>query len=262
MKAIENQTIILDALSSAPAAGTSVTDLRLLTNLPVSTLHRTLDALRRYEIVVQDDTKRWRQRWRLGPRVVLWAGKYLKGPASFEPLRGSVRKLSQETQFFSYLTILDHGELVCVAVERPEHKAQCFVQLGSRLPVLSTAAAKALLAFEPEDEARPLVERAIAENPRTHFETVTAGSYFEELREVRRRGYATCAEELEVGVSALGAPVLNARRRPVASLTVVAPTAALAEEWDSTVEKLLDIAGEASVMAGAESSERMRGYVR
>jgi len=62
-----------------------------------------------------------------------------------------------------------------------------------------------------------------------------------------------------MGVSALGAPVLNARRRPAASLTVVAPTAALAQERDLTVKKLLDITDEASAMMGAESSERMRG---
>ena len=259
MQGIRRQVALLDAVSCAPESGAQITNLCRTTGLPKGTVHRILESMREYGMVVQEEGSK---RWRLGPKVVFWAGRYLEGPTSLAPVRGFVGRLSQKTQFFSYLTILDHGELVCVAIERPEHKAQCFVQLGSRIPVLSTAAAKALLAYEPEDEARPLVERAIAENPRTRFEAVTAGSYFEELREVRRRGYATCAEELEVGVSALGAPVLNARRRPVASLTVVAPTAALAEEWDSTVEKLLDIAGEASVMAGAESSERMRGYVR
>jgi DNA-binding IclR family transcriptional regulator len=59
-----------------------------------------------------------------------------------------------------------------------------------------------------------------------------------------------------VGVSALGAPVLNTQRRSVASLTVVAPTAALAEKWDLTVEKLLAVADEASATMGVESSRR------
>jgi IclR family KDG regulon transcriptional repressor len=256
MQGIQRQVALLDAVSNAPESGASITNLCRATGLPKGTVHRMLESMREQRIVVQEEDSK---RWRLGPKVAFWAGRYLDGPTSLAPLRGFVGRLSQETRFFSYLTVLDHGELVCVAVERPEHKAQFFVQLGSRIPVLSTAAAKALLAYEPKDVARPLVERAIAENPRTRFETVTLESYFEELAEVRRRGYATCAEELEMGVSALGAPVLNARRRPAASLTVVAPTAALAEEWDSTVEKLLDIAGEASAMVGAESSERMRG---
>jgi DNA-binding IclR family transcriptional regulator len=208
-----------------------------------------LEGLREHGLVVQEEDSK---RWRLGPKVAFWAGRYLEGPASLSPLRGFAARLSQETQFFSYLTVLDHGDLVCVGVERPERKAQFFVQLGSRIPVLSTAAAKALLAYQPEDVVRPLAERAVAENPRTRFETVTVRSYFEELEEARRCGYAKCTEELEVGVSALGAPILNARGRSIASLTVVAPTAALVEEWDSTVESLLAIAGEASAMTGAE----------
>lgn len=255
MQGIQRQVALLDAISGAPDSGVSITTLCSATGLPKGTVHRMLEGMSEYGMVVQgEDSKRWR----LGPKVAFWAGKYLEGPTSLAPLRRFVGKLSRETHFFSYLTILDHGELVCVAVERPQRKAQFFVQLGGRIPLLSTASAKALLARQPEDVARPLVERAIAANPRTRFETVTVRSYFEELAEIRLRSYATCAEELEVGVSALAAPVLNAHGQPVASLTVVAPTAALAEEWDSTVEKLLAVVDEASAMMGAERSGRTR----
>jgi IclR family KDG regulon transcriptional repressor len=255
MQGIQRQVALLDAISGAPDSGASITNLSRATGLPRGTVHRMLESMREHQMVVQEEDSK---RWRLGPKVAFWAGKYLEGPPLLIPLRRFVERLSRETQFFSYLTIQDHGELVCVAVERPEHKAQFFVQLGSRIPVLSTASAKALLAYQPEDVARPSAERAIAENPRTRFETVTVRSYFEELAEVRLRGYATCAEELEVGVSALGAPVLNTQRRSVASLTVVAPTAALAEKWDLTVEKLLAVADEASATMGVESSRRTR----
>ncbi len=255
MQGIQRQVALLDAISGAPGSGASIGNLCRATGLPKSTAHRMLESLKEHGMVVQEEDSK---KWRLGPKVAFWAGKYLEGPSSLAPLSRFVCRLSQETQFFSYLTVLDHGELVCVAVERPERKAQVFVQLGSRIPILSTAAAKALLAHQPESVARPLVERAIAENPHTRFDTVTVGSYFEELAETCRCGYAKCTEELEVGVSALGAPILNARDYPVASLTAVAPTAALVKEWDSTIEKLLAITGEASAMMGAESPERMR----
>ena len=250
MRGIARQAALLDAISDAPEGGTSITELCSVTGLAKGTVHRMLEGLQEHGMVVQDEATR---RWRLGPRVAFWAGRYLEGPASLSPLRGFVRQLSRDTQFFSYLTIADHGELVCVAVERPERKAQFFVQLGSRIPVLSAAGARALLAYEPEEVVRPLVERAVAEDPRTRVETVTVASYLEELAETRRRGYAQCMEELEVGVSAIGAPVFNARSHPVASLTVVAPTPALLEEWEATVETVRTIAGEASAMVGAET---------
>jgi DNA-binding IclR family transcriptional regulator len=256
MQGIQRQVALLDAVSSAPESGAPITKLCLATGLPKGTVHRILESLQEHGLVVQEEDSR---RWRLGPKVAFWAGKYLEGPTSLAPLRRFVVRLSQEAQFFAYLTVMDRGELVCVAVERPESKAQFFVQLGSRVPILSTAAAKALLAYQPEEVARPLVERAIAKQPRTRFETVTVGSYLEELAETRRCGYARCMEELEVGVSAIGAPITDARGRSVASLTVVAPTVALMEERESTAETLRRVVEEASMMLGREREEKVAG---
>lgn len=253
MRGIQRQVALLDAISDAPEFGTSITNLCLATGLPKGTVHRMLESLQEHGMVVQEDGSK---KWRLGPKLAFWAGRYLEGPASFAPLRRFVAKLSEETQFVTYLTVFDHGELVCIAVERPQSKAQFFVQLGSRIPVLSTAGARALLAYQPDEVVRPLVERAVAEGPHTRFETVTVESYLEELAETRRRGYAQCMEELEVGVSALGAPILDMRGRAAASLTVVAPTTALLEPWDSVAEKVSGVATQASAALGSKSEDR------
>ncbi len=248
MQGIQRQVEILDAVAGASEQGASITKICGSTGLPKATVHRLLEGMAEHSILIQEDSKRWR----LGPRVVFWAGKYLEGPASLEPLKGFTRWLSHETQFFSYLTVLDREELVCVAVERPESKAHFFVQLGRRIPVLSTAAAKALLAHQPVEVAHPLVERALRDDSMTRMGKVTLESYLGELSEIRGLGYARCMEELEIGVSAVGAPVTNSRGRSVASLSVVAPTAALVEQWDGTIEKLHHAAREASMMLGAQ----------
>jgi len=248
LQGVRRQAQLLDAISDAPEFGASITGLCVATGLPKGTVHRMLESMQQLGMVVQEESKRWR----LGPRVAFWAGKYLEGPSSLEPLKGFVGMLSRETQFFSYLAILDQRSIVCVQVQRPEHKAHFFAQLGGRIPVLSTAAAKALLAFQPSEVVIPVVEQAIAENPKTRLGTVTVESYLEELAETRRCGYAKCMEELEIGVSALSAPVKNVKGHSVASLSVVAPTAALAEEWDATVDGLRRIAEEASTLLGRD----------
>lgn len=261
MRGIQRYATILDEISVGPETGLSITRLCQATGLPKGTVHRLLEGMQEFGLVVQEE-----KRWRLGPRVVFWAGKYLEGPASLAPLRGYVGRLSRETQFFSYLTVLDGTDVVCVAVERPESKAHFFVQLGSRVPVLSTAAAKALLSCQPEEVMRPLVERAIEQEPErvraggpgARLERAAVDSYLDELAEARTLGYAKCMEELEPGVSALGVPVVNARGLSVASLSVVAPTAALMEEWDACVETLLRMAEEASTMLGREREATRR----
>lgn len=251
MQGLKRQVELLDAISEAPDSGVSITSLCAITGLSKGTVHRMLEGMQQSDMVVQEESKKWR----LGPRVSFWAGKYLEGPTALSPLKDYVGKLSRETRFFSYLAVQDQQNIVCVDLGRSEHKAHFFVQLGSRVPVLSTAAAKALLADQPQELVLPLVEKAIAENPETRLETVTLESYLEELAETRRCGYAKCMEELEIGVSAIGAPVKNARDRSVASLSVVAPTAALVEEWEDTVWKLRNVAGEASAMLGKEFSD-------
>lgn len=253
MQGLKRQAELLDAISEAPDAGVSITSLCDTTGLPKGTVHRMLEGMQQLDMVVQEESKKWR----LGPRVSFWAGKYLEGPTALGPLKEYVDRLSRETRFFSYLAIQDLHNIVCVDLGRSEHKAHFFVQLGSSVPVLSTAAAKALLAYQPQELALPLIEKAIAENPETRLETVTLESYLEELSETRRCGYATCMEELEIGVSAIGAAVKNASNQSVASLSVVAPTAALVEEWDDTVWKLRMIAEEASAMLGKKSGDNV-----
>jgi IclR family KDG regulon transcriptional repressor len=200
---------------------------------------------------VQEDTKQWR----LGPRVAFWAGRYLDGPASLEPLRSFVQRLSRDTRFFAYLAIMDQDELVCVAVEQPQQKAHFVVQLGSRIPLFAAAAARALLAYQPSETVHRIIERALIKDHKPLYDPITLESYLEELAETRRRGYATCMEELEVGVSALAMPILNARGRSVASMSVVAPTNALVKDWDQTVEALSRASSEASMMLGRCSLE-------
>lgn len=246
MQGIQRYAVILDEISAGPDSGLSITELCQSTGLPKGTVHRMLEAMGELGLVVREESKKWR----LGPRVAFWAGKYLEGPASLAPLRRFVGRLSSETRFFSYLAVLDREEIVCVAVERPEGKAHFFVQLGSRVPVLSTAAAKALLSYQPAPLVRSVVARAMERESSELVEHSTVDSYLEELSEVRSSGYAKCMEELEPGVSAIGAPIVGIRGHSVASLSVVAPTAALVADWDANVERLLCMAGEASSMLG------------
>lgn len=256
VQGLKRQVELLDAISEAPDSGISITSLCATTGLPKGTVHRMLEGMRELGMVAQEESRRWR----LGPRVVFWAGRYLEGPTALGPLKEYVARLSRETQFFSYLAIRDQESIVCVDLERPEQKAHFFVQLGNRIPILSTAAAKALLAYQPAERIIPMVERAIAENPRTRLGTVTVESYMDELAETRHLGYAKCMEELEIGVSAVSAPVKNAADLSVASLSVVAPTAALTGVWDETIRKLRNIARDASAMLGRETRDGVGGW--
>ena len=60
-----------------------------------------------------------------------------------------------------------------------------------------------------------------------------------ELRKVRARGYATSVDELEVGLTALAAPVLGANGDAIAALSISGPTNRLTSERIAQLAPLL-----------------------
>jgi DNA-binding IclR family transcriptional regulator len=79
-----------------------------------------------------------------------------------------------------------------------------------------------LLAYLPEAELADCLAPPLA---RFTERTITAAADFPALlAEVRRHGYATAVEELEVGLTAVAAPVRNAEGAVVASISASGPT--------------------------------------
>jgi len=69
---------------------------------------------------------------------------------------------------------------------------------------------------------------------------------------IRRRGYATSIDELEVGLSALAAPVLGADGTALAALSISGPTTRLTADRIEELAPLLK-------REGASLTRRLRG---
>jgi DNA-binding IclR family transcriptional regulator len=118
------------------------------------------------------------------------------------------------------------GETINLAVPGPvgvEHLAQedtaHFVGVtdwvGRRVPFELAANGKCFLAFGGADELTP------------------------ELQRVRARGYATSIDELEVGLTAMAAPVLHSGGRAIAALSISGPTGRLTSDRIAQLSPLL-----------------------
>ena len=67
---------------------------------------------------------------------------------------------------------------------------------------------------------------------------------------VREQGYAVAVDELEVGLTAVAAPIRNADGDVVASMSVSGPTFRLAERLDEVIGRLVEAALEVSHRLG------------
>jgi IclR family acetate operon transcriptional repressor len=150
-----------------------------------------------------------------------------------------------------------------IIVERAEsnHDLKVVAPPGHRLPPFAGAVAKVFLAALPDEQLQRLLKTRPLPAFTPHSIT-TPERYLEDLRRVRRRGYATDDEEYLPGVRAVSSPVRNSRGRAVATVTVVGSAARLTRERMAEAAEAVIAAAEAiSRSLGAASQVRERAEV-
>jgi DNA-binding IclR family transcriptional regulator len=100
------------------------------------------------------------------------------------------------------------------------------------------------------------VDNRLPRLPSYTAETVTARARLRrDLVEVREQGYAVAVDELEIGLTAIAAPIRNAHGDVIASLSVSGPTFRLTEpRVKEVVPLVVDAADEVSRRLGYGTS--------
>ncbi len=250
MRVLERLLRVLEVLGEQQES-VGVTQLSEQLGLPASTLHRLLGVLLQHGLVVQDVGSR---RYRIGPGVLRLAKSYFLQNTLVsvaQPHLAALRTRVEETVF---LTSLVGEDAICVATAESPRPLQFFMRVGQRMPYHAAASARSILAFQPRAEAERLVRREARERF-TEATAVSVDDILRELQQVRRHGYAVCAEEMEVGVTALSAPVRDASNAVIASVTIVAPSVrfSAASRRAEALQMLLDASASISEALGHEA---------
>jgi IclR family acetate operon transcriptional repressor len=197
-RAAQLLTLVLDA-EGERALG----DLAAAAELPKSTASRLLSALERRGLVEQDGA---RGAFRAGPVVAGYAG------------RARAQRLSEATGETINLAVAGADGVAHIAQVDGRHFVGTTQWTGRRVPYHCSANGKVLLAYKaatmPAGALEPLTSRTIVDR-----RVLDA-----ELDAIRRDGHATAIDELELGLSAMAAPVFDASGRVVAALSVSGPT--------------------------------------
>jgi IclR family acetate operon transcriptional repressor len=208
----------LAALAGHPEP-TGVLDLGIELGEPAPSLHRTLQRLIEYELVVQNPATK---RYQLGPAVLVLADAYRRQSTLVSIAQPVLDELGSSLDETVFLCQLIEDAAVVVATAESRRTFQYFMRLGHRMPFHAAASARAILAFQDPAQIDCLLDREGSDRytDRTMIEIEELKA---ELDRVRRRGYAVCDQEIEVGVKALAVPVRDASGHVIASIAVVAP---------------------------------------
>jgi IclR family acetate operon transcriptional repressor len=212
--------------------------------IPKSSLHRVLGALRHRGFATQPET----------------TGNYLLGPAALEiafgfherldvralarPLLSDLVERYQETV---HLAVLAQGDVVYVDKREGSHPIRMSSTIGGRNPAFCTGVGKALLAaLLPDDES--VRAWVLAHGPlvaRTPTTATTADELASRLAQTRTRGYAVDLGENEAGVHCVAVPIIFGGPAPIAAVSVTAPSTRLTRSrLDGVGRELRDLASD------------------
>ena len=208
-----------------------------------STVHRLLATLEKRRFVQRDAAT---GTYRLGIRLLQMAYLTLERNDLRQLSLPFLRHLGEQYQETIHLSVLDEPDVTFLAVIESPQRVKLAAAVGQRLPAFTTASGKAILAYMP----REMVQRILGHGmpPYTQHTLRSSEEFFEDLRHVQERGFALDEQELEEGINAIAAPVLDLSDQPIASVAVAGPAYRL------TRERLLEIGP--LVMATAQDIAR------
>jgi DNA-binding IclR family transcriptional regulator len=190
---VDKTVAVLAAL--AERGPLSLAGLVEATGLSRPTAHRLAAALEAHRLVGRDGAGRYR----LGLRLLGWAGAASAEIGLVESARPVLAALSEETGESAQLFVRDGDRRVCVAAAERASGLRDTVPVGAVLPLDRGSGGKVLLAFDGDGGGPP------------------------ELEAVRRRGWAASVAEREEGVASVSAPVFDAGGRVRAAVCVSGP---------------------------------------
>jgi DNA-binding IclR family transcriptional regulator len=208
----------------------ALAELVSASGIPKSTASRLLSALERRGLIEQDGE---RGRLRPGPAILRVAERGMLERNIVEVARPHLDALAQASGETINLAVPAHAGVEHVAQVDSRHFLGVGQWLGRSVDFHCTANGRVFLAFG---------RATLGDEPlRSHTpHTLTDPARLKDaLQTIRRDGYATAVDELEVGLAAMAAPVRGARGDVIAALSISGPTLRMTAERIEELQPIL-----------------------
>jgi DNA-binding IclR family transcriptional regulator len=219
VSAVQTTLDILETLRQNGEMGiTELTD-----EVPVSkgTVHNHLSTLRHNGFVVKTD-----DRYQLGFRFMDLAHHAKRRVGIYDLVQQEVDKLAEESGEMALYTQAEHGLGICLYRSKGENAVQTPLYEGQRRELHHTAVGKAILAHMSREEVEAIIDQRGLE-AKTENTITDATALFEELDEVRERGFAFNREETIPGLVGVGAPITDQHGDVTGAISIIGPTSRL-----------------------------------
>ena len=247
VQSVDRALTILGILARLGEAG--VTEIAGELGVHKSTAFRLVATLESHGMVEQNED---RGKYRLGVGVLRLAGATTARLDVVQEARPIVRTLAADTGETVNVAVLSDRSVLYLDQVAGQSALQAHNWVGQHIPLHATSNGKVLLSGLSAAEVDQRLPRLPAYTPTT---VTSRARLRRELAEVREQGYAVAVDELELGLTAIAAPIHNAHGDVIASLSVSGPTFRLGQaRVKEVVPVVVDAADEVSRRLGHGSA--------
>jgi DNA-binding IclR family transcriptional regulator len=216
--------------------------------LAKSTVHRLATTLVEYDILEQN---RETGKYRLGLALFELGALVRRKMDAASESRGQMHALVESTGETVQLAVLDHLSVLYIRIRESRQAVRMSSSPGSRAPAHCTSVGKVLLAHQPLEIVKQVVDNGLT---RYTENTITSPErLFDELASIRTRGYAIDDEEIEVGLRCVAAPIRDHTGQVTAAISVAAPVQRMTKRNLQTTVP--------TIIAAADSISKRLGYM-
>jgi DNA-binding IclR family transcriptional regulator len=222
VQSVDRALGILEVLARTGESG--VTEIALELGVHKSTAFRLVATLEAHRLVEQTSD---RGRYRLGMGILRLAGATTARLDLVQEARPISRQLAADTGETVNLAVLSESSALYLDQVAGSSALQSHNWVGQHIPLHATSNGKVLLCGLDDAGLDAVLGALATYTPHT----ITGRAELrEELDRVREQGYAVAMDELEVGLTAVAAPIRNAHGDVVASMSVSGPSFRLPEQ--------------------------------
>lgn len=232
VKATQTTIAVIEALMRLEPAGVSAIADHV--GVPTSTAFDHLKTLEHHEFVLSDERK-----YRLGTRFLSIGGHHRSKSKLYRVAGPEVEKMAHKTGEHANLMIEEFGQGVFVAKVKGEDAFDLDTYIGKRVNLQTTSAGKAILSCFSDERIDEIIERRGL--PAVTPATVTdRGQLFEQIAQIRERGFATDDEERIQGVRCVAAPLRDATGGAIGAVSISGPKSGMqGDRFEKTIPNLV-----------------------
>lgn len=224
-QALERGIAILQYLEKS-GGSSSVSDISLNLDLPLSTTFRLLKVLESADFINQDSQLGW---WHIGLGAFNVGAAYIHNRDVLSVAGPFMRRLMLMSGETVNVAIRNGSEAVLIGQQECKSMVRMCAPLGSRLPLHASGAGKALLyPLTPDELVDLIVKTGLQKFTPTTF--VDLPALQKDLEKAQAQGYSIDQEEHVTGLNCIASAIYDDAGTVVAAISISGPASRLTPE--------------------------------